>query len=280
MRQPLPRGDSAGRRARQESQEYGQDPRWPERFSLTGKRSLVIGGSGGIGKELARVLAEAGAEVAVASRTRARAVQVCEELAGGGLRLQALEGDVGSAAGSQALVRKAVASLGGLDLVVVAAGVATTGFATGVTEDDWDRVIDTNLKGAFFSSQAAAVHMRDHDGGAIVHLASVLGKTAEVGVAPYAISKAGVIHLTRVLALEWARFGIRVNALAPSYIPTEMNRTELARPEVRERILSHTPLRRLGSSRDLAGACLLLASDAGSYITGQVLYVDGGWTAC
>jgi NAD(P)-dependent dehydrogenase (short-subunit alcohol dehydrogenase family) len=184
--------------------------------------------------------------------------------------------DVGDVQSVAAGFAAAEAALGPVTVLVNNAGVAATGPALETSEADWDRVLDVNLKGAFFVAAEAARRMaRAGKGGAIVNIASIAGLRAAGGIAAYAAAKAGLDHLTRVLALEWARFGVRVNALAPGYIATDLNRDFLA-SEAGKAIEKRIPMRRFGEPSDLDGALLLLASDAGRFMTGATVVVDGG----
>lgn len=244
---------------------------------LTGKTALVTGASGGLGLHFAKFLAANGASVILTARRRAALDQACGEIraAGGatGGSAEALEMDVSNAE----LVTAAFASLPGpLDILINNAGVTATQRAQDLEEAVWDNILDTNLKGAFLVAQAAARGMKAAGrGGAMVNVASILGMRVAGSVSPYAASKAGLIHLTKALALEWARDKIRVNALCPGYIETDLNRDFFA-SEAGQTLIKRIPQRRLGKPEELDGALMLLCSDAGSYITGSVLAVDGG----
>lgn len=237
---------------------------------LEGKRALVTGASGGLGLHFAELLAARGVQVTLAARREGRLEAACAEIRLTGGRAEALVMDVADPASVARAIPK------GIDILVNNAGISRAGPAMDVAEDDWQAVIDTNLSGVFHAAQAAARAMKAHGrGGAIVNIASILGLRVAGGVAAYAASKAGVVQLTRALALEWARFGIRVNALCPGYIETDINREFLA-SEAGEALIRRIPQRRIGRPKDLDGALLLLASEAGSYITGASLAVDGG----
>lgn len=243
---------------------------------LNGKRVLVTGASSGLGAHFARLLAGKGALVAAAARRTERLQDLahkCEGLPG---KVVPLALDVSSVKAIEAGVAEAAKLLGGLDVLINNAGVGETEAALSVSEAQWDAQLDVNLKGCFFAAQAAAAIMAERDGGgAIVNIASILGERVAGKVAPYAISKAGLIQMTKALALEWARHAIRVNALAPGYVVTDINR-EFFAGDAGEALKKRIPMRRAGELDDLDGPLLLLCSDAGRYMTGAVVAVDGG----
>ena len=239
---------------------------------LAGRVALVTGASNGLGRHFAHVLAEAGAHVIAAARSEARLEELRGELEGAGLSCETAVLDVTDPASIATIALRHQA----VDILVNNAGIARAGAALNQTPDDWDVVLDTNLKGTFFLSQAVAKVMKGRgQGGAIVNIASIAGIRQNAGVAPYAISKAGVVQMTKVLALEFARFGVRVNAIAPGSFPTEIT-GDYWQSEAGQATIGRIPQRRLGAYGDLDGPLLLLASDLSSYMTGAVLVVDGG----
>ncbi len=243
---------------------------------LNGKRVLVTGASSGLGAHFARLLAGKGALVAAAARRTERLQDLAHECEGLPGKVLPLALDVSSVKAIEAGVAEAAKLLGGLDVLINNAGVGETEAALSVSEAQWDAQLDVNLKGCFFAAQAAAKLMAERDGGgAIVNIASILGERVAGKVAPYAISKAGLIQMTKALALEWARHAIRVNALAPGYIVTDINR-EFFAGDAGEALKKRIPMRRAGELEDLDGPLLLLCSDAGRYMTGAVVAVDGG----
>ena len=244
-------------------------------FDLHGRHALVTGASSGLGRHFAGTLARAGARVSLAARrAEALADTVAAVEAGGGQTLATVM-DVTERASVAAAFAAAEARFGRVDILVNNAGIAAPAAALDLAEADWDAVLDTNLKGVFLAAQEGARRMAATGGGSIVNIASILGLRVAGGVAAYAASKAGVVQLTKSLALEWARHGIRVNAIAPGYVETEMN-AEFFASDAGRAMIRRVPQRRLGRAQDLDGALLLLASEAGRYMTGSVVAVDGG----
>ena len=242
---------------------------------LKDRHVLITGASSGLGEHFARLCASCGAAVTVGARRRDRLEALVDELPRlGAVEARAVDLDVSD----EGSVEAAFGELGDrpLEVLVNNAGITTVTPAIDTSIEDFDRVLDTNLRGVWLMATAAARHWRTaRRGGAIVNVASILGLRVAGGVAPYVASKAGVVHLTAALALEWARYGIRVNALAPGYVITEMN-ADFFETEPGQAMIKRIPMRRLSRPEDLDGAFLLLATDASAMITGAVLPVDGG----
>jgi NAD(P)-dependent dehydrogenase (short-subunit alcohol dehydrogenase family) len=247
---------------------------------LTGKVALVTGAGSGLGRHFATVLAGAGAVVIAAGRRRDALAAVADAIAGASGVCHPVPMDVTDAASLADGLVEAARLAGAVPAILVNnAGIAITKSAIELTPGDWQSVVDTNLSGAFFMAQAVAKAAREAGRGAsIINVASILGLRVAGMVAPYAASKAGLIQLTKALALEWARYGIRVNALAPGYIETDLNADFFA-SEPGRKLIQRIPQRRLGRLADLDGPLLLLASDASAYMTGAVIEVDGGHLA-
>lgn len=246
-----------------------------QRLRLEGRTALVTGASSGLGEHFAALLAQAGARVVLAARRTDKLAQQVTRITQAGGVARAVAMDVADAASVRAAF-EAIADWGAPGIVVNNAGVTVTRPLLQQTEADFDHVIDTNLKGNWLvATEAARRLVAAGQGGSIVNIASILGERVAGGVAPYAISKAGVVQATKAMALELARHGIRVNALLPGYVATDLNRDFLA-SEAGEKLRARIPSRRFGEPSDLDGPLLLLASDAGAAMTGATLAVDGG----
>jgi NAD(P)-dependent dehydrogenase (short-subunit alcohol dehydrogenase family) len=247
-------------------------------LSLEGKVALVTGGSRGIGRATALGLARAGADVAVASRKLPDLAKAAEEIKGLGRKSLAVAAHVGRLPEINNLVDQVKAEFGRIDILVNNAGTnPVMDPALEVGERAWDAIMNLNLKGIFFLSQAVARTMKEQGGGAIINVSSVEGITP--GILPvYSISKAGVIMATKVMAREWAQYNIRVNAVAPGLTRTTFSEALWNNPAILEVAMSRTPMRRIAEPEEMVGAIVYLASDAASYVTGQVIAIDGGST--
>ncbi len=245
-------------------------------FSLDGRIALVTGASSGLGRHAALTLAKAGATVAVAARRRDRLVELVSEIEATGGKALALAMDVSDRASICAALDDIGTQIGVPDVLINNAGVSDTKRALDYSDADWDAIVGTNLKGAWIVAQETARRMAAaQKPGSIINITSILGARVAAGVTPYIASKAGLSHLTRALALELARYDIRVNAIAPGYVATELNQDFLA-SDAGEKLRARIPSRRFGVPGNLDGALLLLASDAGAYMTGTEVTVDGG----
>ena len=243
-----------------------------ERWKLAGKVAFVTGASGGLGAHFAKTLAAAGADVVIGARRADAMTEVAAAIAAAGGRCRAVALDVADAVSVRALDKLWPE----VDILVNNAGIVRDVPSLNQSEADWDSVIDTNLKGMFLMSQAVGRAMVARGrGGAIINIASILGLRQAGSLMPYAVSKSGAIQMTKSLALEWARYGIRVNALALGYFATELN-SDFWAGEAGGAMIRRIPQRRLGSLDDLDGPLLLLASDLSAYMTGAVIEVDGG----
>ncbi|WP_075219951.1 SDR family NAD(P)-dependent oxidoreductase [Acuticoccus yangtzensis] len=245
-------------------------------LSLEGKVALVTGASSGLGAHFAKVLAGSGASVALAARRIDRLEALRDELAASGAKVTAVPMDVTDPASIAAGLDAAAAALGTITVAVNNAGVSAAAPAMETSDEDWKFVVDTNLTGCFTVARETARRLKAAgSGGSIVNIASITGIRPAGALAHYAAAKAGLIQLTKVLALEWARYGIRVNAIAPGYFETDINR-DFFETEAGKALIKRVPQRRLGQMDDLSAPLCLLASDASSFMTGSVITVDGG----
>ena len=255
-------------------------PRALDLFRLEGRAALVTGGGRGLGRVIAEALAEAGAKVCITSRDAGLARTAADELAAEtGQHVFGVAGDVSTSAGVEQLSRGVADDFGAVDILVNNAGVNIRGNAGDLSEADWDAVLDTNLKGPFLVARTFGPAMCQRRWGRVINLSSMLGTIALPGRAPYAASKAGVLGLTRVLALEWAASGVTVNAICPGPFATDMNKQLLNDPEKYAAFVQKLPVGRWGELHEIKGVALFLASDASSYTTGASIPIDGGWTA-
>jgi 2-dehydro-3-deoxy-D-gluconate 5-dehydrogenase len=248
---------------------------------LDGKVALVTGAGSGLGQAIAVAAAEAGADCIVTELPQSlpNLEATCEAITKTGRRSLAVPLALPDRGSIDALVARAVEEFGRVDVLVNNAGVNIPRDALDITEEDWDRVLDVNLKGLFFLSQRVAREMIASGGGKIVNITSQNGVVGYYRRAAYCSSKAGVVNLTRVLALEWARHKINVNAVGPTFILTPLTQSTFDDPVLREDLLKRIPLGRVGQPEDVVGAVVFLASPAADLITGHTLLVDGGWTA-
>ena len=247
-----------------------------ERFNLEGRVALVTGAGSGLGRQFAETLAKAGATVVLAARRRNKLEETAQSIADKGGKAICVDLDVTDSASVRDCFAEAESTAGIADILVNNAGINRGGFLVDLSEEDWDAVIDTNLKGVFLVAQAAARAMiKAEKPGSIINIASVLGFRVAKMLSSYIAAKSGVVNLTKTMALEWARYGIRVNAIAPGYFLTEINE-HFFKTDAAKQMLVQIPMRRIGELGELSGPLLLLASDAGSYMTGSSIEVDGG----
>ena len=244
---------------------------------LEGKVAIVTGASRGLGRAMAVALAEAGADVAVAARARPDLEETARLIGATGRRAIVVETDVTAYPQVEALVRRSIAELGGLHVVVNNSGIARVAPVAQMSPEDFRATLEVNLVGVFNGCRAAAAHLLAQKAGKIINISSVLGQVGLAGYSAYAASKSGVMGFTRALAAEWAEYNINVNAIAPGFFPTKM--TKGIMEMLGDEVANKAPLRRVGGPEDLKGLTVLFASEASAFITGQVVAVDGGVTA-
>jgi NAD(P)-dependent dehydrogenase (short-subunit alcohol dehydrogenase family) len=250
-----------------------------EEFDLTGKVAIVTGAGRGLGYHFSLALARYGADVVVCSRTGSELEKVAAEVEQLGRRALIQSLDLRNIKSIQPMIDETVKAFGRIDVLVNNAGINRPQWALEVTEENWDLVINTNLKGLFFCAQAAGQVMLRQRKGKIINISSDAGTVGLPRRAAYCASKGGVNLLTKVLAIEWAEYHINVNAIAPAFIETPLTQPMFKEKGFREYVLGNTPLGRVGKPSDLSGAVVFLASEASDYMTGHVMLIDGGWTA-
>jgi NAD(P)-dependent dehydrogenase (short-subunit alcohol dehydrogenase family) len=251
---------------------------YPE-FDLSGKVAIVTGAGRGIGYQLALALARYGADLVLCSRTRADLEKVAAEIEKTGRRTLVHPLDLVNVSASSAMAEAAVKAFGRIDILVNNAGTNVPQWATDVTEEAWDRVYDINVKGLFFCAQAVGRVMIGQKKGKIINISSQSGSVGLLQRAAYCSSKGAVNLLTKVLAIEWAKHNVLVNAIAPTFLETPLTKPMLANEEFRNYVLGNIPLGHPGKPEDIIGAAIYLASESSNMVTGHVLLVDGGWTA-
>lgn len=249
---------------------------------LDGKKALVTGGSQGLGLGMALGLADAGADIALVARTEERLREAAAQIEARGRKAEVIPADLADTETAMQVVEDAAVALGGLDILVTAAALQLRKPALEVSPEEWDRLVSVNLRSVYFSCQRAAQIMlrserQDDIRGKIINVASLTATAAWPDVSIYGTTKGGVVAMTQALALEWAQHGILVNAIGPGTFHTELTDALYSNPERASKITSRIPLQRPGRASDLAGATVFLASPASNYITGQVLWVEGGW---
>ena len=250
-----------------------------EMFSLNGKVAVVTGGSKGLGKAIALGLADAGADVVVASRTQADLDKVAEQIRAKDQRALAIATDTTNLDSIKKLADKVMEEFGKIDILVNNAGQGATVPFLKLPVEEWDRILTVNLKGYFLCTQVLGTHMFKAKSGRVINISSAMGSSPMGFMAHYAASKGAINAMTKSLAQEWATRGVTVNAIAPSYFLTDINKTAYENEATNQLIMSKTPMGRWGEMEDLTGLVVYLASDASRYMTGAILPLDGGWTA-
>ncbi len=249
-------------------------------FLLQDKVAVITGGSRGIGRAIALGFAQAGAHVVLASRTTQDLKQVAQQIEGLGRQTLAVTADVSSSADVDQLVKSSLDTFDHIDILVNNAGISPIyKRAEKVTEEDWDQIIRVNLKGTFLCCQAFGRRMIERQQGNIINIVSIGAQVGLPRLIVYAATKGGVAQITKGLALEWARYNIRVNAIGPAFVETNLTKDIQQIPRLYDPLVEQTPMKRFARPEEMVGAAIYLASEASSYVTGQTIYVDGGWTA-
>lgn len=248
-------------------------------LSLEGKRALVFGGTSGLGKSIAVGLAEAGADVVPVSRRAAEVARIAADIRVLGRRTLELTADVTRRADIQKVIDAMVQDMGRIDILVNCAGTTKKAPSLELSDEDWNRVMDTNLRGTWHACQMVGRQMKEQMYGRIINIASIGSFQTLYEATVYAASKGAVAMLTRNLGAEWTKYNIAVNAIAPGFFETPLNMGLIHLPERKASILSHTPMKRFGSLKEIKGVAIFLASDAASFVTGEIIAVDGGFMA-
>lgn len=248
-------------------------------FDISGKVAVVTGAGSGIGRAISLAYAGLGAKVGLLDFSNEALDRVASEIKSAGLTCHPIRADVTQVEDVRRAIRELHREFGQIDILVNCAGIAIVGNLEDFTEEQWDKVIDTNVKGSFLCAQEAAKIMKVQGEGKIINIASIAGERAWPGRVLYVTSKGGVVQLTKGLAVDLAPFKINVNAIAPAFVETPATHKTLANPEFRAWVLSRTPLGQVLNPEDMIGAAVFLASDASAMVTGHILHVDGGWTA-
>lgn len=248
-------------------------------FDLTDKVALITGATSGIGSQQARVFARAGAKVILLGRREERLINLCAELHQAGQTADYIAADLGEAENWEAIVAQSLAFHGRVDILCNTAGVNLRQHADDVTPESWDQTLTLNLKAPFFLAQQLVPNMRERGWGKIINVASLQSERAFANGIAYGASKGGITQLTRAMAEAWSKDGIGCNAIAPGFFPTELTQPVFDQPELADKLAQQTAIGRNGELSDLDGTCLFLASHASDYVTGQVIYIDGGFTA-
>ncbi|HEY4717090.1 MAG TPA: glucose 1-dehydrogenase [bacterium] len=249
-----------------------------DKFRLDGKNAIITGGNSGIGRSIAIALAEAGANVVIAARNEAKTMAVVKEIESLGREALGIKTDISLEGDVKNMIEVSIKNFDRIHIIVNSSGVFTTLPASEMTAGEWDRVMGVNLKGLFFCCRDIGKHMIACGGGKIINISSVLGFIGTSFVLPYSASKGGIVQMTKCLAIEWARFNVYVNAIAPGWVETEMSEVAKSNESFFNKTIRAIPLRRWGQPDEMAGMAIYLASDASSYVTGQTFLVDGGIT--